>query len=282
MVQISHGGPEVSYFLSSSTRPHSGKASLIQKGLIPSQMNGSDDLCEEGVGFGVPILQYKRDFFFPGSATVSDEGLLAGGKSWKRFQLDLVERHQDSNSIQAFSWVYQRIYNRLYKSAQGKMLLDAFEVRTRKRGERIGRTSSKFFRVKKRGDVFVSFDTDVTNGRIVVELDFSSVAKSNLQHIYVANELGGTIFENYVDSSGIKLVGNEIGGWDKIHAKWAAFCAPIMNIGYQIEIPRNVQAFRGREIIGSNICWSGIIFMLSPAVQSIQYQINIGPHVNWW
>ncbi|MHA2159984.1 MAG: hypothetical protein ACXABE_13870, partial [Candidatus Thorarchaeota archaeon] len=253
MDQISHGRPEVSYFLSSSTRPHSGKASLIQKGLILSQMNGSDDLCEEGVGFGVPILQYKRDFFFPGTAIVSDEGLLEGGKSWKRFIFDLVERHQGGKSIRAFSWVYQRIYNRLYKSAQGRILLDAVEVRTRQRGERNGRTSSKFFRVKKRGDVLVSFDTDITNGQIVIELDFSSVDKSNLQHIYVSNELGGTLFENYVDSSGIKLVGNEIGAWDKIQAKWAVFCAPKKNIGYQIEIPGNVQAFRGREIIGSNI-----------------------------
>ncbi|MFW9810372.1 MAG: hypothetical protein ACFFE6_13420, partial [Candidatus Thorarchaeota archaeon] len=113
-------------------------------------------------------------------------------------------------------------------------------------------------------------------------LDFSAVERSNLQHIYVSNELGGTLFENYTDSSGIKLVGNEIGGWDKIHASWAAFCAPKRGIGYQVEIPRSVHAFRGREVIGSDICWSGVIFMLSPSVQSIQYDINIIPCDNCW
>ena len=93
MVQMSNADIEVSYFLSSTTRPHHGKASPIQKGLVPSRKNGNADLCEEGVGFGVPLLQYKRDFFFPGKASTSDEGLLIEKNAWKRFQIDLVERH---------------------------------------------------------------------------------------------------------------------------------------------------------------------------------------------
>jgi hypothetical protein len=278
MVQMSLSDAEVSYFLSSTTRPHFGKATPIQKGLVPSRKNGRADLCEEGVGFGVPLLQYRRDFYFPGKSVVSNEGLISGRHAWKQFDINLVERHQArrSEAIQAFSWVYQRIYNRLYKSVQGRKLLDLVEIRTRKSGERTGRSPSKFFRVKSKGEIQTTYDIDVNTGDILVKLDFSNIAKHNLQHIYVSNELGGSMFDHYSDSSGLKLAKTGISGWDRISADWAAFCAPELNIGYRITIPKEAEAFRGREIIGPDICWSGVILMIPPSTESLQYNIEMG------
>ncbi|MHA2068653.1 MAG: hypothetical protein ACXABY_30185 [Candidatus Thorarchaeota archaeon] len=282
MVQVPQSNADVSYFLSSTTRPHHGKASPIQKGLIPSRQSGSADLCEEGVGFGVPLLQYRRDFYFPGKATASHEGIVSEKIAWKQFDINLVERHQAkrSEAIQAFSWIYQRIYNRLYKSIHGRKLLGLLEVRTRQTGERAGRSPSKFFRVKSRGEIKTSYEIDTEKNWMIVNLEFSDVAKPSLQHIYVSNELGGTYFDHYADSSGLKLEGTAISGWDKITADWAAFCAPELNLGYIVEIPEDVTAFRGREIIGPDICWSGIIFMLDASIESLQYRVKLGPCEN--
>ncbi|MHA2142923.1 MAG: hypothetical protein ACXADD_15675 [Candidatus Thorarchaeota archaeon] len=284
MAQIPEHIAEISYYLSSSSRPHYGKASPIQKGLVPSKKGGTADLCEEGVGFGVPLLQYRRDFYFPGTATASHEGNISDRQAWKQFDVNLVERHQTdrSEAIQAFSWVYQRIYNRLYKSIYGRRLLDLVEFRTRKTGERAGRSPSKFFRVKSKGEIHTSYEIEAQRGQIVVSLEFSDVAKPNLQHIYVSNELGGTYFDHYVDNSGVRLVGEDISGWDRISADWAIFCAPKMNLGYRIEIPKEAIAFRGREVIGPDICWSGIIFMLDPSLENLHYNVTLGPCKEWW
>ncbi|MFW9886435.1 MAG: hypothetical protein ACFFEX_18770, partial [Candidatus Thorarchaeota archaeon] len=78
------------------------------------------------------------------------------------------------------------------------------------------------------------------------------------------------------DAAGNRLEGDEIGEWDRIHASWAAFFSPALNIGFRVDIPRGSQAFRGREIIGLDICWSGVIFMLSPTCKELRYEIAFG------
>jgi len=35
-----------------------------------------DDLCGEGLGFCVPILQYPVDFYFPGSGNANPRGII--------------------------------------------------------------------------------------------------------------------------------------------------------------------------------------------------------------
>jgi hypothetical protein len=267
----------LSFYLKRNPWPHLGKASPVQKGLIPSVSSGLPDMCEGGVGFGVPILQYKRDFYFPGTAAVSEDGRISSDIAWKQFIMNLIDRRQKkgSDSINSFSWVFQRVYNRVYKSAQGRRILHLITGR-------LGLTPpdsdpSMFFRVKSKGSVLTSYGLNASGGIITVTIDFSRIHTSGLQHIYVSNELGGSLFDVYTDSSGNSLQGNEIGGWDRIHAEWAAFYSPALNIGVRVNIPNGVQAFRGREIIGLDICWSGVILMLSPSCKELRYEITVRP-----
>ncbi|MFW9889813.1 MAG: hypothetical protein ACFFER_16615 [Candidatus Thorarchaeota archaeon] len=266
----------LSYYLTRDLWPHLGKSSPVQKGLLPSVTGDLPSMCEEGVGFGVPILQYKRDFYFPGTATVSEEGRIRSDNAWKRFSMNLIDRRQqqDSESINSFSWVFQRMYNRAYKSPQGRRILHLMERRL----DRTARDSdpSVFFRVKSKGSILTTYRVNADTGVITVKLDFSGIDASGLRHIYVSNELGGSLFDVYTDSSGTKLQRNEIGGWDRIHATWAAFFSPAMNIGFRVDIPNATRAFRGREIIGRDICWSGVIFMLSPTCNELKYDVTVG------
>ncbi|MFW9864258.1 MAG: hypothetical protein ACFFET_18380, partial [Candidatus Thorarchaeota archaeon] len=115
----------LSYYLEKNPWPHLGKSSPVQKGLLPSVTVSPPEICEGGVGFGVPVLQYKRDFYFPGTAFVSEEGRIRGDMAWKHFIMDLIDRRQKkgSESISSLSWVFQRIYNRAYKSTPGRRIL---------------------------------------------------------------------------------------------------------------------------------------------------------------
>ncbi|MHA2072130.1 MAG: hypothetical protein ACW985_10145, partial [Candidatus Thorarchaeota archaeon] len=111
MGRESKPGSEMSYYLTKNLWPHLGKSSPVQKGLLPSVTSSPPEMCEGGVGFGVPILEYKRDFYFPGTAAVSEEGRIRGDTAWKHFAMNLIDRRQKkgSESISSFSWVFQRI-----------------------------------------------------------------------------------------------------------------------------------------------------------------------------
>jgi hypothetical protein len=265
----------ISYYLSGSPRPFYGKTAPVQKGLLPSTTAYPSDLCEEGVGFGVPILQYGRDFFFPGTSAVSDEGRILGSRVWKKFRMDLIDRRQGRHSthIQTLSWVPQRMYNRIYKSNSGRRVLRLVESQLK--FLRSEYDPSVFFRVKDRGSALVSYVLDHAAGSIELAMDFSGIQRSGLQSIYVSNELGGNLFDVYADSSGVVLQGDAIGAWDRITATWATLYSPEKKVGFRIEIPESVQAFRGREIIGLDISWSGVIFMVSPTTEGLQYRITV-------
>ena len=75
----------------------------------------------------------------------------------------------------------------------------------------------------------------------------------------------------------MRLSGEKIEGWDKINAEWALFRSPNKNVGFKVTIPEGIDAFRGREVIGTEIRWSGVILMLPSDANLLKYRINIGP-----
>jgi hypothetical protein len=108
-------------------------------------------------------------------------------------------------------------------------------------------------------------------------MNFDAIVRSNLQSIYIANELGGRHFTQYFDSSGTQLGVYQIEPWAKINGKWAVFYAPHLDFGFRVEIPAGANAFRGREVFeGSDIFWSGIILQLPNSTTQFSYQIQLG------
>ena len=275
MAQPARLNSSLSFYIGSSSHPHYGKTAPVQKGLIPTTNGLESDLCEEGVGFGVPIVQFRRDFFFPGTSLVSHEGQIEDGSVWKKFTMDLIDRRQRRRStrIGMLSWAPQRLYNSVYKSSYGRRVLRLFESRLE--FLRPDFDSSVFFRVRDRGSVLVTYAIDSDMREINVAMNFSGLRTSDLQHIYISNELGGTLFDVYTDSTGVVLQGEAIGVWDRIDGPWATLYSSNRHIGFRVEIPESVQAFRGREIIGNDICWSGIIFMVTPSRPMLDYRIII-------
>ncbi len=264
----------ISFKLYESAYPCKGKSAYVQKGLIPVLNGLKTDLCEEGLGFGVPILQYKRDFYFPGDSRILLEKNL--NLTSKKFYFNLIERNQkETQNIKYFSWVPARLVNRAYKSDLGYFYLYLWE-KLRKRIQIEDKISSTcFIKVKSKGFAEVKFNYEEKNNRINIEALFENVYMRGLQKIYMCNELGGHFFTHYFDGSGLKLRDTQIRGWQTINSDYAVFYSPNIKIGFKVVIPTGLKGFMGREVFSPKHSWSGII-LSSPPVKKISYQIKIG------
>ncbi len=85
------------------------------------------------------------------------------------------------------------------------------------------------------------------------------------------------MFTQYRDGSGVRLHANQIGEWNKINASWAILYSPALGLGYKINIPPGLEAFRGRETNVPDLCWSGVILSVPPKIAHLGYTISIGP-----
>ncbi len=263
------------YYAYAEPEPSCGISSHVQKGLIPSLECGGTDLCEEGMGFGVPMLQYARDFYFPGTASVSTPGRVSGIHVTKQFNFDLIERFQDSASrIQHFSWVQSRVNLDIFKVPIGRKILKFINSRILKYS--IKMPPPRFIRVPSRGKARVDYAIERNMKSIHVRIELESIYQKNCQRIYISNELGGKAFTLYRDGSGLQLQGDSIGEWNKIEAHWALFYSPSKKLGFRVTIPQKATGFRGRETNMPELRWSGIIIALSPGIRKIEYKISVG------
>lgn len=237
------------------------------------------DLCEEGLGFGVPILQYRRDFYFPGSSEVYiEEESKANLK--KVFHFNLIERKQApcNPGVTSFSWVFLRIVNYFYKSNLCGRFLDAFVKSSISKAfpGLDSLFSSRFIKVGSRGKALTQFDINQTGEKIAVSVGLRDISKKDLEHIYVLNELGGSLFTEYLDSEGLRSSGSRIRGWAKGGEEWSILYAPSLNLGFRVQVPQEVNSFYGRETYWSRISWSGVIFVLKPPIERLDYDIYLG------
>lgn len=271
----------LSYELSDKPEPRWGKSSPIQKGLVPRLSRGPD-LCEEGLGFGVPILQFWRDFYFPGTAQVVRPSTRLVDGWEKRFQMNLVERYhrRPTHGLTRFSWVVPRLYNWIYKSSAGRQFLGLMSALNGVVSPALGRQEPqpRFHAVADRGQVRTTYRREFRNGGVRIEVELTRVVRDGLQRSYIANELGGSHFTRYWDSRGLHLTNDAISPWHKIEGQWAVLYAPALDWGFRVEIPRGITAFRGREVLGQHsICWSGIILTPPPSMERLTYRVRFGP-----
>ncbi|MFX1576171.1 MAG: hypothetical protein ACFFCF_03255 [Promethearchaeota archaeon] len=271
----------LSFNISDCPEPRQGKSAPIQKGLIPTLQDGGLDLCGEGLGFGAPILQYRRDFYFPGTSTVS-HGEETKKNYWiKKFSFNLIERKQptSSNSVKAFSWILPRAHNQIYKMKTGRQFLKFITWFSRWDFPRRGTQFAPqfFIPVKSRGESQSQYFITKEDQKLVIKLSFDTIVRNTLQSIYIANELGGHHFTQYYDASGTYLDQKQIEPWAKIKGSWAAFYAPRLNFGFRVEIPAEGRAYRGREVLEEpEIFWSGIILQLPKSTRICKYEVQFG------
>jgi hypothetical protein len=247
--------------------------SSLQKGILLSL--GGQDLAEEGVGFGVPVLKSGLTTIFPGAVELAWLQRGAIHEATARFGMNLTERitSQGSGSVQ--SQMFYQVKNlmaaviRRYSPLRGA-LTGASNVLRRWFG-----WETTFEDIGLQGNVTVTYTIDPHTGVIHIEVDASDLGVGDITEVVVMNEQGARSFDQYCDSSGVVLHGKEIGCWDVVEAEWASFRSGTHGLAFSLAQVKDTSLFRGRELIGSRLAWAGFGYSFSPAIQRIRFEVRL-------
>jgi len=244
----------------------------LQKGFL--LFDQGQELAEEAVGFGVPILKRGLQTIFPGAATLA---WLRQGTIWNvtaLYKLNLVEKISDAgnNAVEKKS---------LYAVKNGLAALIRSLPILRRPLTVISNLLRRFFNWKTiytqagfSTDLKVLYTLNTETGRFKIEMDTSGIP-SEITEVMVMNEQGANIFDRYMDTSGIFLRGQEIGCWDEVIAREAWFESHAHRVTFRLGRVKGARLFRGRELLGSRLAWAGFGYSFSPSIQSFQYELSI-------
>ena len=246
----------------------------LQKGLL--LQDDGEELAEEGVGFGVPVIMRGLQAIFPGGIQlfVSEEGPLQvvkaiytinleekiGKPAQKEIEIKLL--YAVKNYLAAF--IRRLPFLRGLLTAVSSLLRKVFGWETLYKKSR--------FSI----EVQMIYTIDQPAGIVNVAMEKLDLSTSGITEIIVMNEQGARAFDHYIDSSGNTLQGIEIGCWDEVTAQMASFISPSHAVAFSLEQVTGAKLYRGRELVGSRLSWAGFGYSFPPHCEHFRYQVKIG------
>lgn len=244
----------------------------LQKGLL--LLDGREELAEEGVGFGVPILKRGLQTIFPGEMKLE----------WRRtgpvwavtavFALDLVERLAKpggagprSGALYAAKDSLAALHRRA-PSLRGPLSAASAALR------RAFGWATTYEQAALCAELTVTYSVDSERGEIRITADLTGLP-ADVTEVVMMNELGGRYFDRYTEADGADLRGNEIGTWDEVGAATAAFVSSAHKVAFSLGQAEGAKLSRGRELIGARLSWSGFGYSLPPAAGHVAYSVRI-------
>lgn len=247
--------------------------SRLQKGLI--LISNGQELAEEGVGFGVPVLKMGVKTIFPGWIELAcfNEGSFQIITA--KFFMNLEERFtsQGPGNVKSrlLYWIKDHLadlYRRFPPSRRPLMALS-----------NAARTSfdwqTTFVDAGCNLEVKANYSIDPETGVIMVDVDATGVSKAGVTEVILMNEQGAHHFDTYFDSNGLSLRGEKIGSWEEVTAKSASFLSSTHRLAFTLQQTNGARLYRGRELVGSRLAWSGFGYSLPPASQRFTYTLRI-------
>ena len=244
----------------------------LQKGFL--LLDQGQELAEEAVGFGVPVLKRGLQTIFPGAVALT---WLRRGSTWyitMRFKLNLVEKISTGGN--------GNVENRLLYTV--KNLSAAIIRRLPMFRSLLTTLSSKLRRIFNWETIYApaGFSTEVKvlytlegeTGKVSVEIDTADLP-TFITEVMVMNEQGAHAFDKYLDTSGISLQGEEIGCWDEVNAEEAWFECSDRQVAFRLGQVKGARLFRGRELVGSRLAWAGFGYSFPPSIQRFRYEMRI-------
>ena len=247
--------------------------SQLQKGII--LVYNDQELAEEGVGFGVPVLKEGLRTIFPGDIELIPSSQPPLQEIAATYTLNLEERLTSQ---------YLGIVNSKTLYAMKNLLAELYRRMTPLRGPLIvvSNTLRRFFgwettyeRMERDIKVKTIYAIDSQAGIIHVNVDASDLLEGGITEAVVMNEQGGGHFDLYQDSSGAFLQGDEIGSWDEVTADEASFISKASRLAFTLRRIKGARLFRGRELVGKRLAWSGFGYSFHPGIGRIDYQLKI-------
>jgi len=236
----------------------------------------SDDLelIEEAVGFGFPVLKRGLQTLFPGSVDLTFEHR---GSSWciqSVFHLNLVEKiHKPGVGSIENKWVYTMknafaAMIRHFSLVRG--LLTAISSGLRRIfGWKTTYEDSGFHAVVK-----LTHRIQEGAGKVEVEVEPSALP-ADTSEVVIMNEQGARYFDQFTDSSGVCLHGDEIGCWDEVVAASACFSSTTQKVLFRLHQVKGARLYSGRELVGSRLAWAGFGISFLPSVKKLSYHLEV-------
>jgi len=245
----------------------------LKKGLL--LLHDGQSLGEEGVGFGVPVVKRGIQTIFPGRLELAGQ---QAGAIWQvaaRFSMNLEEKlatplrgslrskllYQGKNSLAALHRRSPLL--RPLLTAISNALRQALSLET------------VFDETAFYGVVQVAYTIDTRAERIEIDVDASGLVGEGLTEVVVMNEQGARHFDRYRDSTGALLQGVEIGSWDEVTTANASFISTAHKLAFTLAQVSGARLFRGRELTGSRLAWSGFGYTFPPGLQRISFAVSI-------
>lgn len=241
----------------------------LQKGLI---LIFNDLLIvEEGIGFGVPVVKYNGSTYFSSSAKCSFEKVNSSCIIMKTFYLDSVARKSIRKTYinQSFYRAIRKTFESLYLSK--KRLRNYFNLLMRLR-QLIG-VRTDFVKVKSKGSVTVKYE--LHENTIGVSVSLADLEPAANVEVLLLNEQGASFFELYLDTDGLRLLGDEIGAWEKVTAASASLTNRSKTLRFTLTQQGHATLYRGREKIKKRFSWSGLSYLLDQGVSDFKYCIAL-------
>ncbi len=245
----------------------------MQKGWVLF-CNGQD-LSEEAVGFGVPILKRGLQTVFPGEVELHPDAINPQSRFTARYKLNLEEKIARPGS--------GSINNRLVYA--GKNML-AGMIRGLPAVRRLLTNTSNLLRTAFGWQttyepagyatyVTLTYTINAGAGTILAELMSVDSIPDGITEIILMNEQGAHYFDQYQDLEGAVMQGDEIGCWDEVTAASAAFMSSSQHISFSLPQVKGARLFLGRELIGSRLAWSGFGYTFPPGLKHFSYEVTI-------
>ena len=244
----------------------------LQKGLL--LIDGREELAEEGVGLGVPILKRGVQTVFPGEMELA---WTRTGPVWEVtavFAMNLVERLARPGGVGVQSRLLYAAkdslaaLHRRFPALRGPLTAASGALRRTFGWVTTYEQADMCARLK------VTYTVRSEQGTIGVAVDLSGLPE-DVTEVVMMNELGGRHFERYSDDDGTDLSGDQIGTWDEVRAAQASFASTAHKVAFSLAQVKGARLNRGRELVGARLAWSGFGYSLPPTPDAFTYEVRI-------
>lgn len=244
----------------------------LQKGFI--LLDHGEELTEEAVGFGVPVVKRGLRSIFPGDVMLS---WLKKGSTWivtAQFKLNLVEKISRGGNGNVGNKPFYAIKDFLAEIIRRFPVFRSLLTSTSSILRQMFNWKTTYADGGGTIEVKVIYTVEEGTGRTMVDIDLSGLP-SDLTEVVMMNEQGAHAFDRYRDSSGKSLQADEIGCWDEVNAEEAWFESSTRQIAFRLGQVAGARLFRGRELIGSRLAWAGFGYTFPPSVRKFHYELKI-------
>lgn len=245
----------------------------LQKGLI--LFYDRQNLAEEAIGFGVPVIKEGVKTIFAGSAKISS---VQRGGTWTvmaNYEMNLVEkigrfRKPDiENPILVYGKNLLAALHRNVPATRNSLVTLSNRLRQGLVLE------TRYESVKSVGELQVSYYIIPLQRKIIIKANLRSIQKSRISEIVMMNEQGANFFTQFQDSNSTRLADSEVNSWERVTADQAEFICPKFGLKFSVRTVRGARLFRGRELIGTRLAWAGFGYSLNPKAEEFSYELRL-------